>query len=142
MKWGIRKYQNEDGTYTPLGLARRKSEYKGRERRSRISQDRPTMRRAKSMTNEELVAATERIRLENAYRQAMRDSSAGQSFTSNVLREVGRNTLSSFTGGAANAVGQAVGKNVVDMFTGMNIGEIESFGPASGEVVRQLNRHY
>lgn len=145
MKWGIRRYQNDDGTYTPLGLERKRSERSGRRglfRSRETSSDRPEMRRARSMSNEELRTATERMRLENAYRQALRDSSAGQSYAAQMMRDVGRNAVSSFAGGAANAVGQAVGKGVVDMFTGMGVGDVDNVGTTQGEIDRNLRRHY
>ena len=94
------------------------------------------------MSNEELRTATERMRLENAYRQALRDSSAGQSYAAQMMRDVGRNAVSSFAGGAANAVGQAVGKGVVDMFTGMGVGDVDNVGTTQGEIDRNLRRHY
>lgn len=65
MKWGIRRYQNEDGTYTSLGKERRRvtpsEDYKkfAARKNKKISE----------MSNAELKAHNERARLESEYRK-------------------------------------------------------------------------
>lgn len=57
-KWGVRRYQNEDGTLTEAGKARRRGE-------SSSTSNKP--RSASEMTDNELRNAIARKRLENDY---------------------------------------------------------------------------
>lgn len=52
MKWGVRRYQNPDGTLTNAGKKRK---------------------RVKDMSDEELKKATERVKAEKDYKSALRD---------------------------------------------------------------------
>ena len=68
MKWGIRRYQNKDGTYTPAGKKRR------RDRTSNWSDDAKTVDQLKrksinEMSNAELRKLTERAQLEQNYKK-------------------------------------------------------------------------
>ena len=72
MKWGIRRYQNKDGSLTPAGrkrAAKLEEKYKkvtGRNIKKEIkrkSDSRP--KTINEMTNEELKSATTRLRLQN-----------------------------------------------------------------------------
>ena len=72
-KWGVRRYENEDGTLTEAGKKRySKSTTRNRIDRSDGSRNTKAMREAKSknmdeMSNEELRKANERLRLEREY---------------------------------------------------------------------------
>ena len=75
MKWGVRRYQNKDGSLTPRG--RKRLERMGLDPdkySSKKRSDAPKRKTVKSMTNEELKAKTDRIRLENDYRRQQEDS--------------------------------------------------------------------
>ena len=69
MKWGIRRYQNKDGSLTPAGrkrAAKLEEKYKkvtGKKIDSNSSNSKSNTR----MTNEELRERTNRLRLENDY---------------------------------------------------------------------------
>lgn len=74
-RWGIRRYQNKDGSLTPRG--RKRLEQMGLDPdkySSKKRSDAPKRKTVKSMTNEELKAKTDRIRLENDYRRQQEDS--------------------------------------------------------------------
>lgn len=65
MKWGVRRYQRKDGTYTPAGMKRRKSQ-------DDWSDDAKTaydikQKSVKQMSNAELKKLNERTRLEQEY---------------------------------------------------------------------------
>lgn len=72
-KWGVRRYENDDGTLTEAGKKRySKSKIRNRIDRSAGSRNTKAMREAKSknmdeMSNEELKKANERLRLEREY---------------------------------------------------------------------------
>ena len=62
MKWGIRRYQNKDGTLTPAGRKRQKSyDY--------VESRRIKKKRLSEMSNNELRRLNERQRLESQYKQ-------------------------------------------------------------------------
>lgn len=79
MRWGVRRYQNKDGSLTPAGQKRRaKLEAKieklgGSSKKSSDDSDAatsPTKKKtASEMTDDELASAINRARLEDAYRQ-------------------------------------------------------------------------
>lgn len=111
-KWGILRYQNKDGTLTALGKLRVK---KLREKYEKITGKRLVARRKKKeektntkqddnskikkdikdMTNEELRSKTERLRLENNYREEKnkylsntQTNKKAESFVSKFSKEV------------------------------------------------------
>lgn len=70
MKWGIRRYQNKDGSLTPAGrkrYAKLEAEMKKLSGDKTAEQNKP--KRAKDMTDEELRNAVSRMRLEDEYNQ-------------------------------------------------------------------------
>ena len=79
MRWGVRRYQNKDGSLTPAGQKRRaKLEAKieklgGSSKKSSDDSDAatsPTKKKtASEMTDDELASAINRARMEDAYRQ-------------------------------------------------------------------------
>lgn len=100
MKWGIRRYQNADGSLTAAGRKRygkeekKKSGSTGNEGNSNTNQVKVkiTSKPAKTssdpsrMTNEELQARIQRIQLENQYKQlTAREASAGEKFAKEVV---------------------------------------------------------
>lgn len=75
MKWGVRRYQNKDGSLTPRG--RKRLERMGLDPdkySSKSKSETPKRKTVKSMTNEEIKAKTDRINLENNYRAAQEKS--------------------------------------------------------------------
>lgn len=110
-KWGVRRYQYEDRTLTPLGkvhYAAMKAGDIAKKAGSAIKSgakkavNRQVMNIKKKhpwmMTDEELEAFTKRLNLENAYKQAMskahqKEVSKGKQFVGDVLRESGKRLI-------------------------------------------------
>ena len=73
MKWGVRRWQYKDGSLTPAGkkraakLAKKYRETTG----SDVSTATKTKRRIEDMTNEELIARTDRLNYETRYLDAI-----------------------------------------------------------------------
>lgn len=115
MKWGIRRYQNKDGSLTDAGRRRAaklekqksklNSEYKeltgkrmptnrsGRKpsstRPKEPEQEQPRKKSVKEMTDAELNAAVNRLRLEQQYSQLNpKQISKGQAFANKVFKDV------------------------------------------------------
>ena len=80
MKWGIRRYQNKDGTLTEAGRKRAAKlaakynklvEKKDSSENNTVNSKTSTKKKSiKDMTNEELSAAISRKKLENDYKEA------------------------------------------------------------------------
>jgi len=82
-KWGRRRYQNSDGSLTPLGRIRygskntknNETQPKGKttNKPSEEADEQPKRKKASEMTDDELRKATERLRLETSYQNALND---------------------------------------------------------------------
>lgn len=92
-KWGVRRYQNPDGSLTAAGQAR----YTYKERKKSLS-------RVSNMSSEDMQKAINRMRLEKAYKQTTKDN----------LREARRDsdsplkTAGKIAAGAALAAGTGI----------------------------------
>lgn len=64
MKWGVRRYRNTDGSLTAAGKARYKAE---------------KPKKAKDMTDQELIQAINRMRNEKAYNELISERAASNS---------------------------------------------------------------
>ena len=119
MKWGIRRFQNEDGSLTPAGRERygvgqaeggssdtpatpAKPAYQ------RIIPKREKKSKFRDLSDEELKARLDRIRLEQQYIQAKNDvDEKSTGFVKKTLRDVGQKAVSSL---ANYVVGTAINK--------------------------------
>lgn len=70
-KWGVRRYQNKDGTLTPAG---RRRQARLQSELDALGPRKPSEPKSSELTNEELKEKTERLRLENDYNQKLQDS--------------------------------------------------------------------
>lgn len=92
MKWGVRRYQNKDGSLTPAGRKR----YAGDGGTSGTAKPKSTAtssssgrKKVSEMTDEELNKAVRRLQLEQQYRQLNPEKvSAGQKFVNKVMKDV------------------------------------------------------
>lgn len=99
MKWGIRRYQNKDGSLTPEG-------------RKRYSDDQSY--RVKNMTDQELRDRINRLQLEKQYKSLLEPSgqnkvNKGKAFVQNVLETSGKNIATQL---ATYAMGTLVNKYI------------------------------
>lgn len=112
MKWGVRRYQNKDGSLTNAGRRRvrnyideetKKTSEKKRgffERRKRTENGEnvePAKKKLKDLTDEELQQRVKRLQLEKQYRDLVKDAhpsiERGKDFTLKVLEKSGENLL-------------------------------------------------
>lgn len=93
MKWGVRRYQNKDGTLTPAG-------------RKRIH----STTNPKKMTDEELNQRIARMQKEKQYLELKKSTSPGKAYVADLLKTAGNKIV----GGAAGAIGGVAGKVAVD----------------------------
>lgn len=66
MKWGVRRYQNKDGTLTAAGKKRSKTYGWSKDAKTA---ERIKKKSVKQMTNKELQTLTKRMELENSYKR-------------------------------------------------------------------------
>lgn len=99
-KHGIRKWQNEDGTWTEAGKARRRKmegrvgSRSSKKTNSSSSDSKPKTTSIRRMSNEELSAKIEHLKLEKQYRELQRDSmSRASKFVADTLQAIGKNAL-------------------------------------------------
>ena len=123
MKWGVRRYQNKDGSLinkkrtTSNSAEGRNSapKKKTKTKTSSVSKNaRPKRKRLSEMTNDEINEHLERMALEKKYRDAQRDTmsqSRGKNFAMNCLESIGKNVIVNLGTQAGNhIVGNAINR--------------------------------
>lgn len=123
MKWGVRRYQNKDGSLTPVGKRRLQtgeadSNVNGTKRSesSTISQHKTV----KEMSDSELRERISRLELEKRYKDLSKGSeqvktSKGKAFVIDVLEKSGKNIATqAVTYAMGSMINKAVGSNVVN----------------------------
>jgi len=128
MKWGVRRYQNKDGTLTDAGRKRQQKpsvkkqspkklsvKPKKKDQQKRAAESQPSV---KSFSDDELRARINRLELEKRYKELMRNlkkPSRGRDFVMDVLEKSGKDIatqLSAYAMGAA--LNKVAGKDIVD----------------------------
>lgn len=113
-RWGIRRFQNEDGTLTAAGL-RRKAKLE--KKLKKFEPNNPTPKeKPKSVSeysNEELKEMTERLRLENEYKKQIKDAKQyvtenAQTISKGKKIVDGMKAAGDFTKSAASFTAQAI----------------------------------
>ena len=123
MKWGVRRYQNKDGSLinkkrtTSNSAEGRKSapKNKTKTKTSSVSKTaKPKKKRLSEMTNDEINERLERMALEKKYRDAQKDAmsqSRGNNFAMNCLESIGKNVIVNLGTQAGNhIVGNAINR--------------------------------
>lgn len=107
MKWGVRRYQNKDGSLTPAGKKRYSDGSTSSSSTSKSSQtsQQPKKKTVSEMSDQELRDAVNRLRLEQDYAKLNPEKvSRGKKFVDNLLDE----TFSGVARGAGSASAIAV----------------------------------
>lgn len=106
MKWGIRRYQNKDGTLTAAGRRRRSSSDADSKERT----DRKTaVKSRRSLSDAELKQRIERLKMEKEFKNLTEeDISPGRKFVSDVMSSAGKKTLTIAAAGAMSYAVKAV----------------------------------
>lgn len=110
MKWGVRRYQNKDGSLTPEGRKR----YNKESGESKTETDATKKRSVKKMSDDELKKRIERLKLEQEVKKLESQTTArGKAFVMDVLEASGKNIATQLTtyamGTAVNAVAKKAG---------------------------------
>ena len=123
MKWGVRRYQNKDGslinkkrTTSSSTLGRKPAtKKKTKTKTSSVSKTaKPKKKRLSEMTDSEINERLERMALEKKYRDAQREEiaqSRGKKFAMDCLETIGKNVITNLGTQAGNhIVGNAINR--------------------------------
>lgn len=95
-KWGVRRFQNKDGTRTALGK-KRESSPDAKEKEARKSD----VKNRRTMSDADLKKRIERMRLEKEYKTLVdEDTAPGKKYVSEILSAAGKKTLTIAAAGA------------------------------------------
>lgn len=114
MKWGVRRYQNEDGTRTPAG--------KKRDRRHGKSEDHMKSRDAKKkgpdgLSNEDLKKLNERLQLEENYKRLTTEKmEKSESWVKESIRNAGQQAVTDFSKGVMLGAAKLLVKEISPEF--------------------------
>lgn len=108
MKWGVRRYQNKDGTLTSVGKRRLDKERK----KAKVSDKQSATTKMKEMTDSELKERIARLELEKRYMDLLKGAektkvNKGKAFVMDVIERSGQNIATQL---ATYALGKAVNK--------------------------------
>lgn len=120
MKWGVRRYQNRDGSLTRLGKKRKSnsdaSESKVKAPRSNVSR----RKELKTMSTAELQARLTRLKMEKEYMTLTGETiDQGSKFVSNIVKKFGTMAVSEFVTSLAKQSGQKAAISFVKKLSGM-----------------------
>ena len=116
MKWGVRRFQNKDGTRTAAGKNRYKSDNDTESKTDKTKYTKPKKRTLNDLSDDELITKIKRLELEKRYSELANQvnppkSTRGKDFTLRVLEKIGENSLVNIGTQAANkALGTAINK--------------------------------
>ncbi len=116
MKWGVRRFQNKDGTRTAAGKKRYKSDNDAEAKTDKTKSTKPKKRTVNDLSDDELRTKIKRLELEKQYAELANKvnppkSTRGKDFTMRVLEKIGENSLVNIGTQAANkALGTAINK--------------------------------
>ena len=117
MKWGVRRYQNKDGSLTPAGKRRIQTGEVGKPSDTTVSSTSSHKRSVKEMSDSELRDMISRLELEKRYKDLSKSSeqvktSKGRAFVMSVLEQSGKNIA---TQAVTYAMGSMVNKAAKNM---------------------------
>lgn len=121
MKWGVRRYQNKDGSYTSAGR---------KHKRDNWSEDAKTVaeikkKSVKEMTNAELRKLNERTRLENERKQLNPGViQKGLKVAGTIVAATGTILALQSNGGKMIALGKNVGNKIIDVAGNMVLNDL------------------
>lgn len=98
MKWGVRRYQNKDGTRTPTG--KRRARHEGPDSDEHMSSRVAKAKGTSKLSNDELRKVNERLQLEESYKRLTKDDlKKSESWVKKSLNSAGEQALTEFSKG-------------------------------------------
>lgn len=115
MKWGIRRYQNKDGTLTPAG--RKRLEKHEAKERAKEQKSLKKYKPSREMSDEELDTKIKRLQKEKSYQELERSTHVGREYVNNILMTSGKAVLTSM----ATSAGIYAGKKIIQKYLGEDV---------------------
>lgn len=115
MKWGVRRYQNKDGTLTPAG--RKRLEKHEAKERAKEQKSLKKYKPSREMSDEELDTKIKRLQKEKSYQELERSTHVGREYVNNILMTSGKAVLTSM----ATAAGIYAGKKIIQKYLGEDV---------------------
>lgn len=109
-RWGIRRYQNEDGTLTAAG----KSRYAKQQNRYAVKQRKENLKNRRSLSDSQLNSNIQRLQNEKRFKELTEDDlRPAKRFCTDALKKIGSNVITSVvTGATMYAINAAITKEV------------------------------
>lgn len=115
MKWGVRRYQNKDGTLTPAG--RKRLEKHEAKERAKEQKSLKKYKPSREMSDEELDTKIKRLQKEKSYQELERSTHVGREYVNNILMTSGKAVLTSM----ATSAGIYAGKKIIQKYLGEDV---------------------
>lgn len=94
MKWGVRRYQNKDGTLTPLGKQRAANKEKKRAMKN-------DYKNRKTLSDADIKKKIERLKLEKQLKELTQEEvTPGKKYVSDIMSSAGKKALTAVATGA------------------------------------------
>lgn len=98
MKWGVRRYQNKDGSLTPRGRKRQKELSADEKERASRKND---LKNRRTMSDAELRKKIERLKMEKEFKNLTNeDINSGKTFVNEIMSSAGKKVLTIAAAGA------------------------------------------
>lgn len=116
MKWGVRRYQNKDGTLTAAGKKRYEKDQRNNARKTNRQAQKESVKYRTSLSDAELEKKINRLRKEKELRQLTDDEiHRGKEYTKAVVADVGKKVVTTVAVGTALYLGKAALTKSFDM---------------------------
>lgn len=98
MKWGVRRYQNKDGSLTPRGRKRQKELSADEKERAARKAD---LKNRRTMSDADLKKKIERLKMEKEFKNLTNeDINSGKTFVNEIMSSAGKKVLTIAAAGA------------------------------------------
>lgn len=108
MKWGVRRYQNKDGSLTPAGKKRYDRNEIRTAKKAYKTERRKAVAKRGEYSDTDLRKKVERLRLEKEYRELTNSEiHAGKVYTESLMKDIGKKVVVTAVSGAILYAGKA-----------------------------------
>lgn len=124
MKWGVRRYQNRDGSLTQLGKKRKAANDASESRVKATKSNKSRRKELKTMSTEELQARLNRLKMEKEYMALTGETiDQGSKFVSNILKKFGTTAITEFATNIAKKTGNEAAAKLVKIISSSTKGD-------------------
>ena len=145
MKWGVRRYQNKDGTLTAEGKKRERAERRSEAQKHSEAQKKRDVRNRGALTNQELQEKIQRLRLEKELRVLTDEEvSPGRAMLKKAIENSGQQLMNNAVLGLAryglNSVADGIGGKGGELLKAMISGNVQTQKSSLDKLRDEVNR--